>query len=256
MRLDAASATWPEARDHLAAGSGVAVLPFGALEQHGPHLPLATDTLTAVAVAEALSDRLDALLLPAVPFGETWNMSGYPGTLSLSPDTITAIAVDLGRAAVASGARALVIVNGDWGNRAPLQVAVHRLLSKGLPAISLDHPGLDAAAERLRRSAPAAPGLMHAEEIETSLMQHIAPEQVRDVPVEPVYPDFPADLGVRPMRLHPFSPSGVFGDPSPSSAETGAALLEAVLDASRPILDAFLATLPAREPADRGVADG
>lgn len=241
MRLDAATATAPQVAAHLAATRGIAVLPFGALEQHGPHLPLATDTLTAQAVAERLADRLDALLLPAIPYGETWNMSGYPGTVSLRPGTVTAIAEDIGRGVAASGARALVVVNGDWGNRAPLAVAV-RSLAAVLPAIALDHPGLDAAAERMRRSRPAAPGLAHAEEIETSLLLHVAPELVGDErPAE--YPAFPSDFGIRPMRMHGFSASGVFGDASPASAATGAALLDAVVEASLAVLEDFLASL-------------
>ncbi|MGN6742275.1 MAG: creatininase family protein, partial [Amnibacterium sp.] len=166
---------------------------------------------------------------------------------SLRPETVTAIAVDLGRAAAASGARALVVVNGDWGNRAPLYTAVRRLQDEGvLPAIALDHPGLDAAAARLRRSRPAAPGLMHAEEIETSLLLAAAPEAVRAERPDAVHPDFPADFGVRPMRMRPFSPSGVFGDPGPARAELGRALLEAVLAESLRVLDPFLAALPAQ----------
>lgn len=234
MRLEAATATAPEVAGHLAGSRGIAVLPFGALEQHGPHLPLATDTITAEGVAAALADRLDALLLPAVPYGETWNMSGYPGTVSLRPETVTAIAEDIGRGVAGSGARALVVVNGDWGNRAPLAVAARRLVDV-LPAVVLDHPGLDDAAARLRDSLPAASGLAHAEEVETSLMLHLAPELVGDErPAQ--YPDFPSDFGVRPMRMHGFSASGVFGDPAPATAEKGAALLDAIVAASLAVL--------------------
>ncbi|HEY0374250.1 MAG TPA: creatininase family protein [Amnibacterium sp.] len=232
--LVAATATAPQVATHLAAGRGVAILPFGALEQHGPHLPLATDTITAEAVAAALADRLDALLLPAVPFGDTWNMSGYPGTVSLRPETVTAIAEDVGRGVAASGARLLVVVNGDWGNRAPLAVAARRLADV-LPTVVLDHPGLDAAIDRVRESRPAAAGLAHAEEVETSLLLHLAPHLVGDErPAE--YPDFPSDFGVRPMRMHPFSASGVFGDAGPATAAKGAALLDAVADESMRVL--------------------
>jgi creatinine amidohydrolase len=236
--LVAATATAPQVAAHLAATGGVAILPFGALEQHGPHLPLATDTITAEAVAAALADRIDALLLPAVPYGDTWNMSGYPGTVSLRPETVTAIAEDIGRAVTASGARALVVVNGDWGNRAPLAVAARRLADV-LPTIVLDHPGLDTAIDRVRESRPAAAGLAHAEEIETSLLLHLAPNLVGDErPAE--YPAFPSDFGVRPMRMHPFSVSGVFGDAGPATAAKGAALLDAVVGESMRVLADFL----------------
>lgn len=228
MTVVAADATAPEVVAHLAAGRGIAVLPVGALEQHGPHLPLATDTLTAQAVAERLADALDALLLPAIGYGATWNMSGYPGTVTLRPETVEALAVDIGRGIAQAGARLLVIVNGDWGNRAPLARAA---ASRELPTLVLNHPGLDQAAERVRESRPAAPGLMHAEEIETSLVLAIAPTLVQGT-AEAVYPDFPPEFGTEPMRMHGFSHSGVFGDPGPATPAKGEALLDAIVTAS------------------------
>lgn len=237
MTLVAADATAPEVVAHLAAGRGIAVLPVGALEQHGPHLPLATDTLTAQAVAERLAHALDALLLPAIEYGATWNMSGYPGTVTLRPDTVEALAVDIGRGIEQAGARLLVIVNGDWGNRAPLARAAASL---ELPTLVLNHPGLDQAAERVRESRPAAPGLMHAEEIETSLVLAIAPTLVQGT-AEAVYPDFPPEFGTEPMRMHGFSPSGVFGDPGPATAAKGQALLDAIVTESLLLVEASLA---------------
>lgn len=234
--LRAADATAPQVVAHLRATRGVAILPFGALEQHGPHLPLSTDTLTAEAVAVRLSETLDAVLLPAIGYGATWNMSGYPGTVTLLPATVTALAVDIGRGIAESDARSLVIVNGDWGNRAPLASAAAAL---DLPTVVLNHPGLDEAAERYRESRPAAPGLMHAEEIETSLVLAIAPDLVQGT-AEAVYPDFPPDFGTVPMRMHHFSPTGVFGDPGPATPTKGAALLEAIVTASLHLLAARL----------------
>ena len=236
MRLDAASATAPQVVAHLRAGRGIAVLPIGALEQHGPHLPLSTDTLTARAVAERVADALDALLLPAIGYGATWNMSGYRGTVTLRPETVEALALDIGGGVADAGARALVLVNGDWGNRAPLARAATAL---GLPALVLNHPGLDEAAGRIRESRPAAPGLMHAEEIETSLVLAIAPDLVQGT-AEAVYPAFPPEFGTVPMRMHGFSPSGVFGDPGPATADKGAAMLAAVVAESLRLVEAFL----------------
>jgi creatinine amidohydrolase len=240
VRLDAADATAPQVVAHLAAGRGIAVLPFGALEQHGPHLPLATDTLTADAVAIRTADALDALLLPSVGYGATWNMSGYPGTVTLRPETVEALAVDIGRGCGSAGARLLVIVNGDWGNREPLARAAATLEEAALPTLVLNHPGLDDAAERVRDSRPAAPGLLHAEEIETSLVLAIAPDLVQGTAAA-VYPDFPPGFGTVPMRMHAFSPTGVFGDPGPATAAKGTELLDAVAAESVRVVAAFLA---------------
>ena len=121
--IDAVRTPWTDVAAHLAGGHGIAVLPFGALEQHGPHLPLGTDTVTAAYVARQIATRLDAVLLPPVHYGDTWNNAGYPGTLSLAPSTVTAIAVDLGRALAASGVQRLAI--------APVSVDDHQAACTG-----------------------------------------------------------------------------------------------------------------------------
>jgi creatinine amidohydrolase len=243
--IDADRTPWNDVAAHLAAGDGLAILPFGALEQHGPHLPLGTDTMTATEVARRLAERLDAVLLPAIAYGDTWNNAGYPGTVSLSPTTVTAIAVDLGRSLVASGARGLVIVNGDWGNRMPLYAATRILTAEAqIAAITLDYPGMAEAANAVRHSAEAAPGLNHAEEVETSIMLAIDADTVHPDRYVSVYPAFPSDFGTRPMQLHPFSPSGVFGDPASATAEKGEAILAATVEASLAVLADFIASLP------------
>jgi len=243
--IDAARASWPDAAAAL--DGGIAVLPFGALEQHGPHLPLSTDTLTAEAVARGIAERLDAVLLPAVPYGETWNNAGYPGTVSLTPATVTAIAADIARAVTGAGARALVVVNGDWGNRAPLAESADRLAADGIAVLVLDYPGYEDAADAVQESPRAAPGLSirHAEEIETSTTLAIAPELVQREREVAEYPEFPPDFGTRPMQLHPFSASGVFGDPRPATAAKGRAVLDATIAASVDAVLAFLSRPPA-----------
>jgi creatinine amidohydrolase len=243
VSIRAFDSPWPVVAEHLRRSSGLAILPFGALEQHGPHLPLGTDTITAAHLAGAIADQLDAVLLPAVNYGDTWNNAGYPGTISLSPATVTAIAVDIGHAVIASGGKALVVVNGDWGNRGPLYSAMRILTEDGIPAIVLDYPGMDDAIAAVRESRPAAPGLNHAEEIETSILLSLAPDLVHTDRYVAEYPDFPGDFGTRPMQLHPFSKSGVFGDPATASAAKGETILAATLDASLSVLSDFVASL-------------
>ena len=121
----------------------------------------------------------------------------------------------------------------------------------GLPegaiaAITLDHPGMDAAIDAVRESAAAAPGLAHAEEVETSIVLALAPEQVHRDRYAAAYPQFPADFGTRPMQLHPFSASGVFGDPAAATAAKGETLLAATVVASLEVLAGFRAALPPR----------
>jgi creatinine amidohydrolase len=240
--LDAYRTPWTDVAAHLRDSAGIAILPFGALEAHGPHLPLGTDTAAAVEVARRVAESVDAVLLPPVHYGETWLTSGYPGTISLAPATVTAIAVDIGHALVAAGARFYVIINGDYGNRGPLHEAERMLLDEGaIATVVLDYPGMDEAIAEVREAAPAAPGLNHAEEAETSTMLAIDPDTVHPDRYTTEYPDFPPDFGQRPMLLHEFSASGIFGDPSRATAEKGEYILAATVRACVAAVERFVA---------------
>jgi creatinine amidohydrolase len=238
--IDARTTPWTDVRDHIAAGNTLAILPFGALEAHGPHLPLGTDTIVAVGSAERLATRFDALLLPPIEYGDTWATSGYPGTVSLSPETVTSLAVDIGVAVAGFGIGHFVILNGDFGNRVPLDAAARKLEELGIRTLVLNYPGMDEKIAEIRESVPAGPGINHAEEVETSMVLAVAPATVHPERYVAEYPEFPDDFGLVPLKLHEISELAVFGDPSTATAEKGEALFEAVLAASVPIVERFI----------------
>jgi len=238
--IDASVSTWEELREAWKGGRA-AVLAFGAQEEHGPHCPLATDTVMAAGLALRLAEALDAVLLPPVPYGETWSTSGYPGTISLSPDTVRRILLDIGESVREQGATALVVVNGHFGNRAPLELACRELVSaRGLPALVVDYPGLEEVAREVCTSRPAAPGFYHADEVETSIMLALAPAQVHMDRAVAEYPVFPPTFGAEPLRLHTFCASGVFGDPRAADAGKGRHMLEALAERSLVLVREFL----------------
>jgi creatinine amidohydrolase len=239
--IDASRSTWPEIRSAWER-AGVAIVAFGAQEEHGPHCPLATDTTIAHALAARLAAELDAVLLPAIPYGESWSTSGYPGTVSLSPETVKQVMVDVGASLKAQGARALVIVNGHFGNRAPLELACRELKRvHSFSAVLVDYPGLAELAEEVCDSRPAAPMFYHADEVETSLMLALAPEHVKMDRAVAEYPVFPATFGAEPILLDTFCRTGVFGDPRPASAEKGEKLMRGLVERSMALVRAFLA---------------
>jgi creatinine amidohydrolase len=239
--IDASGATWPEIRSAWEGGKA-AIVAFGAQEEHGPHCPLATDTLIARGLAARLAEELDAVLLPAIPYGESWSTSGYPGTVSLAPETVKRIMVDVGSSLKTQGARALVIVNGHFGNRAPLELACRELkLIHSFPALLVDYPGLAELAGGICESRPAAPMFYHADEVETSLMLALAPEHVKMERAAAEYPDFPPTFGSEPVLLDSFCRSGVFGDPRPATAEKGEKLLSGLTERSLALIRRFLA---------------
>ena len=244
MRVDAATATWPEADEARRRGRP-AVLPFGALEQHGPHLPLSTDTLMAVWLAEHVADAHGGWLLPAVPFGDTAGSDGFPGTLSVSFDTVRAIIVDVCRSLKRAGFPCLIIVNGDYGNQAPLRLGARDVSAElGWPVLVIDYPGLAAAAEEVCETPPAAPGFYHADEVETSVVLALRPDLVHLDRAVVSYPEMPLTLGSVPTDLAGISPSGVFGDPRRADAEKGRRLLELLGERAVALARSFLAPLP------------
>jgi creatinine amidohydrolase len=238
MRLE--SATWTDL-EATAAGRTLLV-PIGSTEQHGPHLPLGTDTLVAVAVAEAVADRRDEVVLaPAVPYGSSGEHAGFPGTLSIGQDALEQVLVELVRSADAFGA--VVLVSGHGGNAEPLARAVARLTAEGRQA---------------QAWSPSGAVDLHAGRTETSLLLAIAPELVRTAAAAPGDP--------RPLReLLPLlrdggvaavSPNGVLGDPAGASADEGHALLETLiadLEAALPVLAADCQQDPDNLPQERGV---
>lgn len=234
--LDSARTAWPAiagARRRL-----LAVLPVGALEQHGPHLPLDTDTVLATGIARRVAETVGGWLLPAIAYGEAASAEGWPGTISLSAQTLARTMEDIARGLERIGVFGLVTVNGHFGNRAPIAGATF-----GLPVLHLDYPGLEDAAAEFATSTPAAPGFYHADEIETSMMLVFAPQAVRMDLAVAEYPIFPADFGARPVPLRTFNSSGVFGDPRPATAATGEKIIARIVAASVQAIKSWMAAL-------------
>lgn len=225
--LDTRTTAWPDVAEAIQRGL-VAVLPVGAVEQHGAHLPLLTDTTLAAGVARRVAEGLEALLLPAIAYGDAWTAEDWAGTLSLSPETLRATIEDIGRGLHRMGVRGLVTVNGHFGNREPIALAARRLSETGFPVLHLDYPRLEAVASELMESPPAGPGFYHADEVETSMMLALDSDAVAMDRAAPEYPEFPELFGLEPMKLSAFNRSGVFGDPRPASAEKGERLIAAI----------------------------
>lgn len=227
-RFDALAGEEAQARLRAA---GMAVLPLGAVEAHGPHLPTGTDTLLAEAIAREVARRLDAVLLPALPYGPVWSLADFPGSLGIAPETLTQLLVELGQALGRQGAAVLAVVNGHVGNAAAVQAAARRLHALGGPVLyAFTYPGLAEAAARVCTSAPLPGGYFHACEIETSLVLHVAPEAVDMARAVREEPRLPPDFGFRPVPWSEITRTGVLGDATAATAEKGRTLFEAVVE--------------------------
>lgn len=216
----------------LLARRPVALLPLGALESHGAHLPAGTDNMLALRLAEAVEQAvpdLPVLRLPVLPYGQVWSLEEAPGSVGISGATLTTALTEIGLAVRARGACALAIVNAHLGNAPYIREAQRALHAEGMRAAAFFYPGAEPDVAHLRETPAAHATYMHACEIETSYMLHLAPDAVRMERAEANYPTFPDDFDIVPRRWTEFSASAVLGDPRAASAAKGAEILGPVI---------------------------
>jgi creatinine amidohydrolase len=226
--------TWPDVDALVASGTTTALLPLGSTEQHGPHLPFATDSVIAAAVAERVAARLgETLVLPVLPLGCADEHMAFPGTLSLAEATLIAIVRDVAIALRAHGFARLLVFTAHGGNYRVLRALGSSVASDVVPlriAPFLDFACLTETLERTARGfgVDADAAGQHAGEIETSIVLQESPRDVRRdrlargltgttlAPDELFYPD---------LRRH--AADGTVGDPRGARATRGEAYLDA-----------------------------
>jgi creatinine amidohydrolase len=203
----------------------IAVLPVGSFEQHGPHLPLATDTIVASAIARAVANAHNLLLLPPVTIGCSHEHAGWAGSVSIRSITLHAIVTDVAESLRRAGVDQLVLVNGHGGNYVLANVVQEANVRARRMAL---YPGREDWEEARRAAGLVSTGHddMHAGEIETSLLLHLCPELVRDGYQRADH------LADRPhllvLGMRGYTASGVIGQPSLATAEKGKAVLDSL----------------------------
>lgn len=210
--------TWPELADE----AHLLVVPTGSCEQHGPHLPLDTDTFIAWRLSTHLSDcREDVVVSPPVAIGASGEHQSFPGTLSIGTDAMASVLVELARSALpAPGSalprpfKAVLFVNGHGGNLDALTAAVDVLRAEGR-RVAAWHPIVDG-------------GDPHAGHTETSLMLHLCPDRVRMDRAETGSTARFSQIGevLANEGLAAVTANGILGDPTSASAEHGLDLFD------------------------------
>ncbi|MET0767489.1 MAG: mycofactocin biosynthesis peptidyl-dipeptidase MftE [Aeromicrobium sp.] len=223
-------------------GAGPLVLvPVGSIEQHGPHLPLDTDAAIAVAVAEAVADRLEVevLVAPPVSYGSSGEHQDFAGTSSIGSEALQTFVVELVRS-MSTWAGRIVFVNAHGGNVSALAKATFQMIAE-----DHDVAWVPCATEEYD---------LHAGHTETSLMLHIRPAMVR---LDRAEIGETRSLGeILPLMMAggvaAVSPNGVLGDPTVASADHGAEVLATMVDQivtqilhARPDAHGMLARIPA-----------
>jgi creatinine amidohydrolase len=215
-----------------AAAPDIAVLPVGSWEQHGDHLPLATDAIIAATIANRLATVYNLFELPPITIAcshEHEGFPGRPGTVSISAATLIAIISDIHASLRRSGIEKLVLINCHGGNYALSNVVqqanVDASTSMGLFPRREDWDLARSVANLTSRHGPD----MHAGELETSILLHTHPELVK-----PSYRDADVDAPSRPdllvKGLAAYSDNGVIGFPSEATAAKGGLVLDSLVD--------------------------
>jgi len=213
------------------------LVPFGATEEHGPHLPLSTDTLHAVEVGRKLAERRPVFIAPPVPYGVCRSTSQHPGTLSLTTGTLRALTIDIVSALYRQGLRNVILLTGHAGG-----THTATLIDAGETLLEQFADLKIAVLTEFMLAAKEGRGLIetaddsHAGEIETSRILHSHPQLVKGS-AEREYPTFPVGILVRDKRR--FWPGGVWGDPTLATTEKGRRIEELVVEA----LDRFVTKL-------------
>ncbi|GAA3816165.1 creatininase family protein [Sphaerisporangium flaviroseum] len=206
----------------------VALLPIGSFEQHGPYLPLATDTVIACTIADALAAAHPVLRLPPVTISCSHEHAAWPGTVSISATTLYAIVRDVADSLRRSGVTKLVLVNGHGGNYV-LGNVVQEAAGNGSRMALFPGPADWESALSAAGVETSPWSDMHAGEIETSLLLHAHPQLVR-----PGYETSDHIADDRPhlltLGMAAYTESGVIGRPSLASAAKGKAVLESLVE--------------------------
>ena len=236
----------------LAGGNAVAVLPVGATEQHGPHLPLGTDTMICEALtvraAGLAPEAVRVLLLPAMPVGLSPEHGDFPGTLTFSPATVIAAWTELGEAVARAGIRRLVVVNTHGGQPQAVDIVTQDLRSRlGMACWRVNAYRWFRDPEHF--PADVFPDDIHGGGIETSIMLHLWPDLVRMDQARNFMVAGETGSGDRATgrawQMQELNPAGAAGNAAAADAARGRAVFEAAAGAlARVFAEAAEAAVP------------
>jgi creatinine amidohydrolase len=237
--------SWTQVKDYLERGGDLAVIPLGSTENHGPHAPLGTDSIIAEELCRRLAARLDALVAPVVPLGFCPQHLPFPGSISLSNETISRVLLETAVCLEGQGFRRFVFISGHGGNKTALDLAAGNL-KQARPGVQVLHAHVLAVqtSRHIRDKVETAYGKplsqiweAHGGEQETAAVMAVRPELVRLAQAEPE-PDVTAYLAkgrdTEVFRidydLKRHAPRGNWGDPRSATAEQGRLFYDMMAD--------------------------
>lgn len=234
--------SWPEFEAYAKAHT-YAILPVGAVEEHGPHLPFGTDVYIGEYLAEKLANATGALLLPSLVYTPSFSLRLFPGTVGLSDETFGSELVEIAEAFYRHGIETIFVLIAHIGALAACKTAERKLLlTSKARLVNLALPGLDEALTRFCKSKRWHPSYVHSEEFETSAMLAVREDLVDMSKAVREYPDPNPLFGPISIPWSEFTHSGVIGDATVASAETGHAILNFIFEKSLDLIRRYQAS--------------
>jgi len=241
--------TWPEFAD-LVKETDIALIPVGTMEEHAGHSPLGTDTFTAEAVATSIAKEVKAVVAPSIPYGhgiETFDTTGWPGTLSISTETMSSFYRELGDELVRHGLNRILFVSGHYNQRAALTTAAFRIW-KDTGAVAGILEWFIAAHSEMQKYAKVS----HADQVETAVL--LASEKSHLVQMDkavanpypiPPFEDEQLLWDLRLFGLYTYAQDekylykGNLGDPSKATKEIGVEMINKATKVGLTMLEAM-----------------
>jgi creatinine amidohydrolase len=228
---------WSEVEKRLKADRTV-IVPIGATESYGRHLPLGTDFLVVAEIAKRLGEMTDTLVLPVLPFGDSSDMMGFSGTISLKPETVLFVLNDVCASLMKHGFTKIIFLNGHLGNVWPITAAVEESKREGVRFAQVDWWRL---VEALCAAMIEHGG--HAGQVGTSVVKALRPDLVQENEIV-AEKAREVELAAYPLietypEYHELTRSGVLGDPRLASEEMGRKVLDLCIEYLRRFVEDF-----------------
>lgn len=210
----------------------VAILPIGAVEAHGPHLPLGTDNILAERISKMLAKRVDAFVLPTLPYGQVWSLRNFPGSINITNESLISFLYDIGTSLHHQGFKIFAMVSAHLGNATALKEAARKLYDAvpDLKVLYMFYPGTNKTIEEVRESPSSHHTFFHACEMETSYMLYLAPEFVNMEKAINETPEIPPTVDVTPTPWEEFTDTAVLGHAKLATREKGEKVIQVALD--------------------------
>ncbi len=213
--------------DELRKPNTVAILPCGSLEAHGRHLPLFTDMLLPTEISKRVAEITDALVLPPIPFGDSWHFKDFPGTISISPETLRALYIDVLKEIITNGIKKIIVLNGHGGNASHIRAAAEEVTEGTDAIIVVINWWLDLGKDARAKVLETPEG--HAAEDETSEVMAVRPDLVDLNKAVAWRPKFEFSFYSAKLRSEQLK-YGMYGDPTRASIDKGRTIIEAVVE--------------------------